>query len=520
MGDSGKYPIGEQDFKSLRNAGGIYIDKTEYIARLVDSGSKYYFLARPRRFGKSLFLSTLRYFFEGERDLFKGLYIDTVNWDWTEYPVLCLDFNTGMFEQPGGMEDLLEGMFSSWEKKYGIERVDLTYTQRFKKIIEEAHRKTDRQVVILVDEYDKALVRNLQKRDNFEHYRVWLASIYSNFKSSAEHIRLVFLTGVSRFSKLSVFSDLNNINDITFDNDYADICGITEQELFDNFQDGIADLSRSEGIDYESACLLLKANYDGYRFAKRGSDIYNPWSVLNALSKREIANYWNFTGKPTIVAEALKGINADLEKSLSRQCSLTELQGMDLTDVNPTALLYQTGYITIKGYNDKRQRYKLGIPNREVKEGFFNELLPYYQKTKHTRLNDTVVQIADGFIDGEPDEAMSAMQAYFAGIDYSLKIENENNFHNAFFLLTNLLGLETKVESHTSEGRIDIEVTTDEFIYVIELKYDHTAEEALKQIEEKHYARKYHTDRRKVFLIGVAFSSRTRCIESWICKTC
>ena len=513
-----KYPIGDQDFKSIRDGRYIYIDKTQYIDK-IKSGSKYYFLARPRRFGKSLFLSTLRYFFEGERELFKGLHIYSSDWDWQPYPVLRLDFNTGMFEQPGGIEDVLEGLFSDWEKKFDVEKSGLTYSQRFRKIIETAHEKTGRQVVILVDEYDKALVRNLNKKENFEHYRARLASIYSIFKSCADHIRLVFLTGVSRFSKLSVFSDLNNINDITFDEEFADICGITERELLDNFREGISRLAERRNLNYAEACKQLKDNYDGYRFAESGSDIYNPWSLLNCLSKRKIANYWNETGKPTIVAEALKNINADLKTFLDRKCDIRELRGLDLSDLNPTALLYQTGYITIKSFDPRRERFQLGVPNKEVEEGFFYELLPYYQKTHSIVLNDIIMQITDGFLDGDPELAMKAMQSYFAGVDYSLRIENENNFHNAFFLLTNIIGLKTKAESHTSEGRIDIEISTDEFAYIIELKYDHSAQEALDQIDEKHYARKYQMDCRKVFLIGVEFSSKTRCIESWLIKT-
>lgn len=510
-----KYPIGQQDFKALRELGFTYIDKTVFIEKIV-KGSQYYFLARPRRFGKSLFLSTLRYFFEGERTLFKGLYIDTIDWDWESYPVLHLDLNTDRFADPGKLDGVLDAMFSEWEKRYSVEAVGMSYSQRFRNIIKAAHEKTGKRVVILVDEYDKPLVGNLNKTDNFEYYRTQLASIYSNFKSGAEHIRLVFLTGVSRFSKLSVFSDLNNLKDITFSNEYADVCGITEKELFDNFQMGISKLAENEGVTYDEACELLKQNYDGYRFARHGSDIYNPWSVLNAMDESGIGNYWNETGKPTIVAEALKRVNANLERVFDTYISLRNLQGLDLLDLNPTALLYQTGYITIKSYNPQLRQFRLGIPNREVKEGFFNELLPYYQKSKLNQPKEVIGEMVRSFILGQPEQAMKAMQAYFAGIDYSLRIENENNFHNAFYLLMDLIGLDTKAESHTSEGRIDIEIKTEDYIYIIELKYDHSAQEALRQIEENHYARKYNVDSRNIFMIGVEFSSITRCIENWL----
>ncbi|MDE6010249.1 MAG: AAA family ATPase [Muribaculaceae bacterium] len=309
-----RYPIGQQDFKNLRTENSIYVDKTIYIEKLLTQSIRYYFLARPRRFGKSLFLSTLRYFFEGRRELFKDLYIDSIDWDWQEYPVLYLDLNTDRYVGQGKLDGVLDNLFREWEKKYGVSEPESQPSQRFKTIIRSAYEKTGHQVVILVDEYDKPLVGNLNKDDDFEHYRAALASLYSNFKSSAEYIKLVFMTGVSRFSKLSVFSDLNNISDITFENEFADICGITESEIRDYFKHGIEDLAREEETDFEGACRALKANYDGYRFTWRGSDIYNPWSLLNCLRYKRIGNFWNNTGLPTIVAESLQRINADLQK--------------------------------------------------------------------------------------------------------------------------------------------------------------------------------------------------------------
>ncbi|MDE5808306.1 MAG: AAA family ATPase [Muribaculaceae bacterium] len=372
------YPIGQQDFKTLRERGAIYVDKTEFIHKIVESGSQYYFLARPRRFGKSLFLSTLKYFFEGRRELFKGLYIDSTGWEWEEYPVLHLDLNRDRYAEKGKLDDVLDRLFREWEERYGVEVKDSAYSQRFATIIDTAHEKTGKPVVILVDEYDKPLVGNLNRQEMFEYYRAQLASIYSNFKSSAAHIRLVFLTGVSRFSKLSVFSDLNNLNDITFSNTYADICGITEKELKAYFQEGIAKLAQGERVNYEGALRLLKRNYDGYRFAEEGSEIYNPWSLLNAMNESRIGNYWNETGMPTIIAESLKRVEADLEETFNYLCKAEDLKGLDLLNPEPTALLYQTGYLTIKNYTRKLNKYRLGIPNNEVKYGLYNILLPYY----------------------------------------------------------------------------------------------------------------------------------------------
>ncbi len=512
-----KYAIGDQDFKSIIDAGFLYVDKTRYIKTILN-GNKYYFLARPRRFGKSLFLSTLRYFFEGRRDLFKGLYIDSTDWNWDPYPVLYLDLNRDRFAERGILDDVLGNQFRAWEEKYDVDAVAEQLSSRFENIIKSAHEKTGKQVVILVDEYDKPLVGNLHKYDNFEHYRSQLAGLYSNFKSSAEHIRLVFLTGVSRFSKLSVFSDLNNLNDITFDNDYADICGITENELLEYFQSGIRLLADEMEVSYDEAFRALKLNYDGYRFARKGSDIYNPWSVLNAMDKSDIRNYWNGTGSASVVSETLRDAEVDIEKTLNARWRLDDLAGLDLLGADPTAILYQAGYLTIADYDRRTNTVRLKVPNEEVKRGLFNDLLPLYVKPRGSTVKTMLDGIYDGIRDGRPEEMMRSLCAYFAGIPYDLKMDNENNFHNAFYILVTLIGIDAKAEAHTSDGRIDLLIETPEYAYIIELKYDSSAEEALRQIEDKEYALRFSTDSRKVFKIGVSFSSETRRIEEWIVK--
>ena len=513
--DSSIYPIGQQDFKTLREGNALYVDKTAFVEKIVRSNSRYYFLARPRRFGKSLFLSTLQYFFEGERELFKGLHIDSMDWDWEAYPVLHLDLNINRYDELGMLEGVIDNIFNQWEEKYEVFKKADNHSSRFQNILAAAHKKTGRQVVILVDEYDKPLVGNLNNNRHFEYYRAKLASLYSNFKSSAEHIRLAFLTGVSRFSKLSVFSDLNNLTDITFENEYSDICGITEKEMLSYIRPGIEQLAEEKQLTFDETCRKLKKNYDGYRFTIQGSDIYNPWSLLNCLRAQEIEYYWNHTGKPTVVAEALKRVHADLEKTFNSYSTLDDLKGLDLLSPNPRALLFQTGYLTIKSYNHRIKRIRLGIPNEEVKAGLFKELIPYYVKCKSAMGNEIISDMVMHFILGEPNEAMKCMQAYFAGVHFKMKMDNENNFHNAFFLLMDLIGLETEAESATSDGMIDITIKTEDYIYVIELKYDGSAEEALRQIEEKKYCRKFQTDKRHIIRIGVNFSSQTRCIEDW-----
>lgn len=508
------YPIGQQNFKVLRENDALYIDKTRFIEKIVMSKSQFYFLARPRRFGKSLFLSTLRYFFEGERALFKDLYIDSTNWDWTPNPVLYIDLNTGEYSKPDNLDIVLDSMLSEWENKFGIDSTIKENATRFKTVIKSAHEKTGRKVVILVDEYDKPLIKNLD-RDAFENYQEKLAALYSNFKSCAEHIRLVFLTGVSRFSKLSVFSGLNNLNDITFDTQFADICGITENELHQNLRMGINELAENYSVSYDDACCKLKRHYDGYRFAAKGSEIYNPWSLFNCLQKKVISNYWNETGFPSIVAKALKRINANLEEFFDTYCSEKDLKGFDLTDPNPIALMYQTGYLTIKEYDLDINMYHLGIPNYEVKEGLVNVLIPYYAKYKSDEDASKVNDMIKWLKLGKPDRFLESVQAYFAGVSYKLRMDNENNFQNAFYLVSSLIGIETDAEVETSDGRIDILIKTQRYIYIIELKYDKSAEEALEQIDRKKYDRMFSDDSRTVFRIGVSFSSKSRTIEDW-----
>ena len=515
MDESRRYPIGQQDFRELRRQGALYVDKTPYLEKIVKNSTQYWFLARPRRFGKSLFLSTLEYFYRGERELFRGLFIDTVDWDWEEYPVLRLDLNIEKYEEEGFLDKVLDHYFTIWEERYGVGQVSDTLSIRFRNILEAAHEKTGRKVVILVDEYDKPLVGNLNKDENFEHYRAKLASVYSNFKSSAEHIQLVFLTGVSRFSKLSVFSDLNNLKDISFHEDFSDVCGITERELLDNFMPGIERLAKNRKIGFEEVRNLLKKNYDGYRFTPNGSGIYNPWSVLNAMDEGRIGDYWIDTGAPSVIAEALYEADVDIEAILNAEWKLRRLAGLDLRNANPTALLYQAGYLTIADYDLEYDEVRLKVPNDEVREGLFNDLLPIYMKGKDGWAEGVVDRLRKAIRNGEPEKMMKELDAYFAGIPYDLKMDNENNFHNAFYILTTLIGIDAKAEVHTSDGRIDLLIETPKFIYVIELKYDATPEQALRQIEEKGYARKFAVDSRRLFKIGVNFSSETRRIEGW-----
>lgn len=312
-----------------------------------------------------------------------------------------------------------------------------------------------------------------------------------------------------------MYSPTSIIKDITFSDEFADICGITEKELLDNFQLGIEALAEEYEITYDEACLQLKRNYDGYRFARKGSDIYNPWSVLNCMQDRFILNYWNLTGAASIVAEAIHDSNADIEKILNARWRLEDLAGLDLLSADTTALLYQTGYLTIADYDRETLTVGLKVPNLEVRRGLFNDLAKLYVKVKGDTVRNVIDGIKEGIRLGHPEDMMKNLDAYFAGIHYDLKMDNENNFHNAFYILTTLIGIDAKAEVHTSDGRIDLLIETPKFIYIIELKYDFSPEEALCRIEEKGYARMFDTDSRKLFSIGVSFSSEKRRIEGW-----
>ncbi|MDE6717278.1 MAG: AAA family ATPase [Muribaculaceae bacterium] len=372
-----KYPIGQQSFEVLRKGEFLYVDKTRFIDKIV-TGSQYYFLGRPRRFGKSLFLSTLKCFFEGKRELFKGLYADTMNWDWKPYPVLYLDLNTSKYKEPYELNDVLDRQLREWEEVYDVDVKDTALAQRLATIIRTASLRTGKGVVILVDEYDKPLVNNINNPEQFESYRNALAAVYSNFKSSADYIKLVFLTGVSRFGKLSVFSDLNNLSDISFDEDFAELCGITEKELLENFSEGIKELSKKYQRSQSEEIAELKRNYDGYHFSEECPDIYNPFSLLQVFAKRKYSNYWISSGTPTLLAEQLKRTDADLEEVMHTVCDKSTLEGLDIDNISIEALLYQTGYLTIKNYNDQFSLYYLGLPNEEVKKGFFEYLLLWH----------------------------------------------------------------------------------------------------------------------------------------------
>ena len=514
---SGKlYPVGIQNFESLRKDGYFYVDKTELMYRLVKTG-RYYFLSRPRRFGKSLLISTLEAYFQGKKELFGGLAVHGLEKEWKRYPVIHLDLNAKKFDTEEDLIRLIDRQLLVYEALYGSVPTDKTVDDRFVSLIRNAATKTGERVVILVDEYDKPMLQAIGNDSLQTEYRNTLKAFYGVLKSMDGYIRFALLTGVTKFGKVSVFSDLNNLEDISRNPDYSDICGISEKELLDNFSEDIAELARANGQTYEQACAQLKEDYDGYHFCPDSAGIYNPFSLLNTFKSRRYGSYWFETGTPTYLVELLKKSDYDLEK-MTRVETDDDILDSIFTDDNPIPVIYQSGYLTIKEYDREFGMYTLGFPNREVEDGFMNFLLPYYSGVDKTQSPFEIKQFVRDVRSGAIDSFMERLQSFLAGCPYEMARDIELHYQNVLFIVFRLAGLYTQVEYRTSRGRIDLVLQTADYIYVMEFKLDGSAEEAITQIEEKQYSLPFRNDRRKVFEIGVNFSSQARNIDRWIVR--
>lgn len=508
------YPIGIQNFEKLRNDGYVYVDKTALVYQMATTGS-YYFLSRPRRFGKSLLLSTLEAYLSGKKELFKGLAIEKLEQKWEEHPILHLDLNTEEYNDPDSLKRRLDSTLSYWEQLYGTREVETSLPLRFEGIVRRACEKTGHRVVILVDEYDKPMLQAIGNETLQAEYRSLLKAFYSVLKSQDRYIKLAFLTGVTKFGKVSVFSDLNNLNDISMDSRYIEICGITDKELREYFDSDVALLGERSGLTKEECYMRLKVQYDGYHFRKDGDGMYNPFSILNTLAKKEFSDYWFETGTPSFLVYLLKHSNYRLDRITEEQVSGDLLNSIDSMSCNPIPVIYQSGYLTIKGYDERFGIYRLGFPNKEVETGFIKYLIPFYTPVKEEKTGFFITNFIMDIERGEPDSFMQRMQAMFADTDYKITGKMELYFQNAMYLVFKMLGFYTDVERTTSNGRIDVVLKTQNYIYVMELKLDGSAEDALRQIEEKGYALPFGKDTRKLYKIGVNFSSETRGIEEW-----
>ena len=508
-------PIGIQSFESLRQDGYLYVDKTALVYKLATTG-RYYFLSRPRRFGKSLLLSTLHAYFEGKRELFEGLAISKLEQKWEKYPILHLDLNTQKYESPEALENILDNVLTQWEALYGARESERSLSLRFLGVIQRACEQTGRRVVILIDEYDKPMLQAIGNEALQDAYRNTLKAFYGALKSGDQYIKFAMLTGVTKFGKVSVFSDLNNLKDISMRKDYHEICGITERELQENFHPYILRMAEELGMSAEEVLKKMARLYDGYHFVPDSPGLYNPFSVLNAFDANAFGSYWFETGTPTYLVHLLQLHDYSLERMANEYATDDILNCVDVASTNPIPVIYQSGYLTIKGYDSEFRTYQLGFPNAEVEDGFFRFLLPYYASVDKMETPFHIKNFVQEIRSGQPEAFLNRMKCFFADTPYELVKERENHYQNVLFILCRLLGVYVRAEYHTSQGRIDMVLQTKDYTYVLEFKLDGTAEQALQQISDKSYALPFEIGETKVFRIGVNFSSETRNIEKWV----
>lgn len=517
-----KYPIGIQTFEQIIEEGYVYVDKTDMVYNLANEG-KVYFLSRPRRFGKSLLLSTLRAYFEGRKELFKGLKIEAMEKNWHRHPIFHFDFNGIDYTMPNALRAKFEGYFAQWEEAYGVTTgPDFNPASRFERIIQAAVQQSGQKVVVLVDEYDKPLLDVLEKdAELMEQNREILKAFYSVFKQADAYLRFVFLTGVTKFSQVSVFSGFNQPLDISMTDKYEALCGITEEELHTQFAESIHEMALAENCTDEEMKLLLKQHYDGYHFGYTMTDIYNPFSILCAFYNRNIRDFWFATGTPTYLIRLMNHFHEGIDQLTGKYYSLDAFINYKADVEYPLPMIYQSGYLTIKSFEKDLGLFLLDFPNNEVKEGFLTMVTSNYLRCEPT-LGSWVRQAVFALRKGELDTFRKQLTSFLASIPYSMRRkenqpERERYFQYTFYLLLRLMSVYTVyVEKEQSEGRVDCIVETPNFVYIFEFKLDGTAQKALQQIEDKGYARPYEADARTVYKIGANFSSETGTINDWV----
>ena len=527
-------PVGEQRFETIRQENFLYVDKTSFVAKLVRK-TGFYFLSRPRRFGKSLFLSTLKAYFEGKKECFKGLYLE--KWEeeqaaqegreaWQEYPVLYLDLSSETFKVLFDLENILNVQLAAWEQLYGRNEVEQTYASRFKGVIQRAYEKTQKQVIVLIDEYDKPLLLTLEEgmEELNNEYRRILKGFFSVLKSSDPYLRFVFITGVSRFSKVSLFSDMNHLNDISLNRDFSAVCGITEKELYENFKPEIAALAKEKKYTLKKTKERLRQEYDGYLFVVGSEHVYNPFSILNAFSNKDLRDYWFLSGTPTFVVHYLKKAHyylPNLENNV--EMDMSSLSDYRVDAASPIPILFQAGYLTIKSYNPESDLYCLGYPNNEVKFGLIRNLLPSYSNLDTTKVQHFVWQFYEKVCKGDVEAFMEDISSILENIPYSSESKEEvkwreQNYQIAVALIFQFMGMYTQTEVHSAKGRADCVVHTQDIIYIFEFKLwsAGTAEEALAQIQAQEYYKPLLLQGKQVVLIGTSFDEEKRNIKEYL----
>lgn len=512
-----KLPIGIQSFEFLRSEGYLYVDKTELIYHLVTKG-KPYFLSRPRRFGKSLLLSTLEAYFKGKKELFKGLAIEQLEQNWFEYPVLHLSLNAEKYDSRERLEKMLELQLEGWEETYGVNKGTMTYSGRFSTIIRRAYEQTGRRVVVLVDEYDKPMLQTFNNPDLQEDFRKTLTAFYTVLKDADPYLQFVFITGVTKFAQMGIFSTLNQLNDISFDLEYNTLCGMTRKEIETTFAPELQALAEQNEMTYEQAVEQLTHLYDGYRFTpmKGFTPMFNPFSVLSALAKSRFGDYWFASGTPTFLVEILKRTDFDLRQLDGIEVSSASLSDDRANIANPIPMIYQSGYVTIKSFDQRFRSYTLGFPNEEVEYGFLNFAAPFYTPVASNDTTFYIGKFVHELETGDTEAFLTRLTSFFADFPYELNAKTERHYQVIFYLVFKLMGQFTQAEIRTAIGRADAVVKTADYIYVFEFKLHGTAEEALKQIDEKGYLLPYTVDSRQLVKVGVAFDAEKRNLGEWM----
>ena len=524
-----KYPIGIQNFAEIITKDYIYVDKTDLVYSLATEG-KIYFLSRPRRFGKSLLVSTLENYFMGRKELFKGLKIDSLEQEWLEYPIFHVDFSQGNYVKEWMVADKIEEYMTQWEEIYGRSPIARTLSGRFLYVLKEAHKQYGRPCVVLVDEYDKPILDGLSTdlasgveddRARLEiHNRDALRDFYTIFKAADVDLQFVFLTGVTKFSQVSVFSGFNQPADISMVEDYDTICGITQEELEHYFAEPITELAAKFRQNVPEMKEILKQRYDGYHFSTRMVDVYNPYSLLNVFRYKQLSDYWFKSGTPTYLVHLLARTRENLDELTGRYYFEREFEDYKATAEKPLPMIYQSGYLTIKDYNWEEETFLLDFPNNEVKAGFLTAVASNYLKPAEDT-GTLALQLSKALKTGDLETFRKLLTSFLASIPYNMRRKNdeterERYFHYTFYLILRLMSIYTVyTEKEQSQGRVDCIVETDKYIYIFEFKLDGTTEAAIKQIEEKGYARPYEADVRKLYRIGANFSSETGTIDDW-----
>lgn len=501
------YPIGEQNFKTLRELNQVYVDKTHFIPELLRN--KYYFLSRPRRFGKSLFLSTLEQFFVGNRDIFKGLSVYDFNWNWQEYPIIRIDLSNGSFSLPDGLNERLNRIIDKLESRYDIITRGSSPGSRLDSAISLLNAKLGRKVVILIDEYEKPLLDTFED-EHHERYKKELRDFYSVLKENSSNIEFLFSTGVTRFGHLNIFSGLNNLLDISLEPKFSSICGITETEFTTILGPGIDNFATAEGCTYQDALDILKKYYDGYHFSKDLLDIYNPWSLMNCLYAERIKSEWFTSGSPSYLLKILRKKNYDISKILGTQVTEELLKGNGVDEMDPTALLYQSGYLTIKSYDRNLRLYSIGLPNFEVRTALWETIIPFYLGKDEKFDRKDILKLFTFIESGEAEKMMEWLAAYFSKISFDTKINYERDFQVIVLGIFLLIKDFSKVhcEYAMSSGRTDLVLESENYVYIFEFKMGENAEKALQQINSRGYDIPWKAEGRKVIKIGASFSTQ------------